>query len=190
MVDEDVMILNLVQDNKKRQFLNDNFDTNNMKSFSAKIYRIGVNPYVLLPKDILNYLFTEAGKEKGHIPVSLIINEKTFIQHLVKYSDKWRLYLNGPMRKVAGKDTGNTIDIKIDHDKEERKISVHAEFEMALQKNKKAKTVFDKLPPSRQKEIHRYISNLKTAEAVDRNIRRAINFLIGKERFIGRDKPL
>jgi uncharacterized protein YdeI (YjbR/CyaY-like superfamily) len=160
-----------------------------MKSFCAKIFKIGINPYVLLPKDILNYLFTETGKDKGHIPVRLIINEKAFIQHLVKYSGKWRLYLNGPMRKTAGKDVGDFIDIKIDHDKEERKMPVHAAFEQTLQKNKKAKNVFDKLPPSRQKEIHRYISNLKTPEAVDRNIKRAINFLLGKERFAGRDKP-
>jgi hypothetical protein len=160
-----------------------------MKSFSAKIYKIGINPYVFLPKDILNYLFTEAGKDKGYIPVRLIINEKAFIQHLVKYSGKWRLYLNGPMRKIAGKDVGDIIEINIDHDKEERKMPVHAAFEQALQKNKKAKAVFDKLPPSLQKEIHRYISNLKTAEAIDRNIKRAINFLLGNERFVGRDKP-
>ena len=42
-----------------------------MKSFSAGIYKIGINPYVLLPENILQYLFKKAGKEKGFIPVSL-----------------------------------------------------------------------------------------------------------------------
>jgi len=35
----------------------------------------------------------------------------------------------------------------------------------------------------------RYLSFLKTEESLDRNITRAINFLLSKEQFIGRDKP-
>ena len=42
--------------------------------FSARIYRIGINPYVLLPAKILKKLFKDAGKEKDNIPVKLIIN--------------------------------------------------------------------------------------------------------------------
>ena len=33
------------------------------------------------------------------------------------------------------------------------------------------------------------IANLKTEKSVERNVTRAINFLLGKERFVGRDKP-
>jgi len=43
--------------------------------------------------------------------------------------------------------------------------------------------------PGRQKEIARYINNLKSEELVEKNIKRAIGFLLEKERFIGRDKP-
>jgi hypothetical protein len=160
-----------------------------MKSFSTKIDKIGINPYVLLPKEILNYLFAEAGKEKGHIPVKIIINDQPFIQTLVKYSGKWRLYLNGPMRKAAGKDVGDMLAVTIDYDATDRTVPIHTKFEAALSKNQKAKTVFDKLPPYLQKEISRYLHNLKTEESIDRNIKKAINFLLGKERFIGRDKP-
>jgi hypothetical protein len=39
-----------------------------------------------------------------------------------------------------------------------------------------------------QKEIMRYINNLKTTESVERNVERAIRFLLGKDRFVGRDK--
>ncbi len=160
-----------------------------MKSFSAKIQIIGVNPYVLLPVQVLQYLFKKAGKDKGHIPVYLIINKQKFIQHLVKYSGDWRLYLNTPMRKTAGKDVGDIIHIKIDFDEEQRITPMHEKFEAALNKSKTAKDCFINLPPSRQKEILRYINNLKTEESVKRNIDRAINFLLDKERFIGRDKP-
>jgi Domain of unknown function (DUF1905) len=110
-----------------------------MKSFSAEIFIIGINPYVLLPEDVLKYLFEKAGKEKGYIPVYLIINKQKFIQHLVKYSGKWRLYLNVSMRKAAGKDVGDIIDIKIDFGDQERITPMHPKFESALNKNKKPK---------------------------------------------------
>ena len=158
-----------------------------MKSFSAKILKIGINPYVLLPDDILNYLFKKAGKEKGHIPVYIIVNKQKFIQHLVKYSGKWRLYLNTPMRKAADKDVGDIIPVKIDYDDQERTTPMNAKFQEALNKNIQAKDVFDKLPPSRRKEIQRYLNNLKTEESLHKNIHRAINSLIGKEKFVGRN---
>jgi hypothetical protein len=158
-----------------------------MKSFSAKILKIGINPYVLLPDDILNYIFETAGKQKGHIPVYMIINKQKFIQHLVKYSGKWRLYLNTPMRKAAGKDVGDIVVIKIDFDEQERTTPMHPKFQEALNKNIQAKDAFDKLSPSRRKEIQRYLNNLKTEEFLSKNIQRAINSLIGKENFVGRN---
>jgi len=155
---------------------------------SGIIYKIGINPYVLLPPAVLKRIFTQAGKEKGHIPVNIIINKKEFIQTLVKYSGKWRLYLNGPMRKTAGKDVGDRIEIDIEYDHGERNTPIHPMLQEALDKNKIAKNNFLKLPPSRQKEIARYINNLKTEESISRNVERAIGFLQGKDRFVGRDK--
>ncbi|MFI5186192.1 MAG: YdeI/OmpD-associated family protein [Chitinophagales bacterium] len=160
-----------------------------MKSFSVKIFKIGVNPYVLLPKDILKYLFIEAGKNKGPIPVSIIIYKQKFAQTLVKYSGKWRLYLNTPMRKAAKKDADDTIKIKIGYDSKERKVPMHPQFETALKNNKKAWEAFEKLTPSRQKEISRYLNHLKTQESLTKNINRAISFLQGKDRFVGRNNP-
>ena len=157
--------------------------------FTTNIFKIGINPYVLLPVAVLNNIFKQAGKEKGHIPVNLIINKKKFIQTLVKYSGKWRLYLNGPMRKIAGKDVGDRIEIDIEYDSGERNTPIHAMLREALDKNKIAKNNFLRLPPSRQKEIARYINNLKTVESIRRNVERAIGFLQGKERFVGREKP-
>ena len=160
-----------------------------MSSFKAEIKIIGVNPYVLLPAIVLKEIFERAGKVKGPIPVKGKINDHNFIQTLVKYSGKWRLYLNTPMRKGAGADVGDIVHVEIQFDETERKIAIHPKFENALKKNKKARMAFEQLSPSRQKEIIRYINFLKTEESVDRNIKRAIQFLSGKERFVGRDGP-
>ena len=159
-----------------------------MKSFSAKIYIIGINPYVLLPPALLKYLFQKAGKDKGAIAVQLEIGGKDFIQNLVKYSGKWRLYLNGPMRKAAGKDVGDTIDIQVDFDAKPRTTPVHPKLKKAFNENPDAKKAFEKLSPSRQKEILRYINSLKSQESVDKNVQRAIAHLIGSKPFIGREK--
>jgi uncharacterized protein YdeI (YjbR/CyaY-like superfamily) len=59
----------------------------------------------------------------------------------------------------------------------------------ALNENPEAKRLFDGLPASRRKEIVKYISFLKTEKSIEKNVDRAMKFLLGKGRFIGRDKP-
>ena len=160
-----------------------------MHSFSAKIFIIGINPYVLVPAAVLAALFKEAGKDKGHIPIKGTINGNPFTQTLVKYSGKWRLYLNTPMRQASNSDVGGTVAMQIQFDPADRTVPIHPKLKAALQKNKPANKIYSSLAPSMQKEICRYIYALKTDESIERNIKKAINFLLGKERFIGRDKP-
>lgn len=150
---------------------------------------IGVNPFVYLPDKVLKSIFVQAGKSKGKIPVKIKIEGHEFIQTLIKYSGEWRLYLNTPMRKAAKKEVGAPADFEIAFDPEKRVIPPHPKFVKALKENKEAKKIFDNLRPSLQLEIIRYLSFLKTEESVNRNVLKAINFLLGKERFIGRDKP-
>jgi uncharacterized protein DUF1905 len=69
-----------------------------MERFTAKILKIGINPYVGLPEDVLNTLFRQADKNKGPIPVRGTLDGKRFKQTLVKYQGAWGLYLNTPMR--------------------------------------------------------------------------------------------
>ncbi len=90
------------------------------------------------------------------------------------------------MRKAAGKDVADIIEIKIDYDSEERTTPTHPKLEKAFKENKKAKAAFDKLSPSRQKEILLYINNLKSEETFDKNIQRAIVHLVGKQNFVDR----
>jgi len=159
-----------------------------MKSLSAKIQIIGVNPYALLPASLLKYLFQKVGKDKGAIPVHLKIGGKDFIQNLVKYSGKWRLYLNGPMRKAAVKDVDDTIEIQIDFDPKPRTTPIHPKLKKVFKENPTAKKAFEKLSTSRQKEILRYINFLKSEESVHKNIKRAIAHLTSNKPFISREK--
>jgi len=160
-----------------------------MIKFRAKIEIIGVNPFVFLPESVLNEVFKQASKNMGKIPVKIKVDGHEFVQTLVKWKGAWRLYLNMPMRKAAQKDVGNIADFEIAYDPIKRVIPIHPKFEKALKENKQAKEIFDSLRPSLQLEINRYFGFLKTEESVDRNVNKAIQFLLGKGRFVGRDKP-
>jgi len=157
--------------------------------FSAQIELIGINPFVHLPKNILMKIFKQAGNTKGPIRIKGTINDLPYTQTLVKYSGDWRLYINTTMLKNSPKRIEEQIEITIAFNPEKREIAFHPKLLAALKKNKNALAVFDTLRPSLQFEIVRYISALKTEESVDRNVTRAIDFLSGKARFIGRDKP-
>jgi methyl coenzyme M reductase gamma subunit len=138
---------------------------------------------------MLKQLFVQANRDKGPIPVKVKLNGYSFKQTLVKYAGKWRLYLNTPMRKATRLEVGDSAKVSVEFDPGERKLTIHPKLETALSKNKSAKEIFDSLPPSRRKEIIRYIGLLKSDEAVDKNVQRALWFLNGKHRFIGRDHP-
>lgn len=160
-----------------------------MYQFSAEIAIIGVNPFVFVPDSILQAIFKQAEKDKGPIPIFGTINDKPYQQTLVKYSGEWRLYINTAMLKNSPQRIGETVEITVDFDPKSRAIEPPESFLKALNENKEAKAVFDGLPASRKLEIVRYLARLKSEEILEKNVGRAIQFLLGKERFVGRDKP-
>jgi len=93
------------------------------------------------------------------------------------------------MLKNSPKRIGEIIEIEIEFDPADRTIKPHPKFLKTLEQNTDAKQVFDCLSASRQKEIIRYISNLKSAYSITKNVQKAIGFLTGKNRFVGREKP-
>lgn len=160
-----------------------------MQTFKANIELIGINPYVSLPDKVLLNLFEEAQKDKGPIPIKGSINGKAYKQTLVRFKGAWRLYINTIMLNDSPKRIGELIEVTVGFDPEERTIAPHPKFIKALNKHKAAKKVFESLRPSLQKEIVRYLANLKTEDSVDKNILKAIDFLTGKGSFVGRKKP-
>ena len=160
-----------------------------MLQFRAAIDIIGVNPFVFVPDEILSENFRQAGKDKGAIPIHGTINGNAYKQTLVKFRGEWRLYINTKMLKRSPERVGETIDITLMFDPSDRTIHPHEKFVNALELNDTAKTIFDSLRPSLKHEIARYIASLKSEESIDRNVEKAIAFLLGNGRFVGRDKP-
>ncbi len=160
-----------------------------MHKFTVVIEIIGVNPFVPIPVDILQEIFRQASKDKGMIPVCGILNGVPYKQTLVKYSGDWRFYINTKMLKNSPKRIGEKVDIEIEYDPESREIQMPESFREALRENQEADAVFKSLSSSRKREIVRYLANLKSADSLKRNIKKALGFLLGNERFVGRDRP-
>lgn len=155
-------------------------------SFDATLAIIGINPFVYLPASILTEILNRAKKDKGKINVKGCINNNDYIQTLLRYKGEWRLYVNTKMLKNSPKRIGELIHITIEIDNEERVLLPHPKLVHALQQNPSAEQRFNDLIPSLKLEIVKYISFLKTEKSIDRNVEKAIRFLLGEGSFIGR----
>ena len=145
-----------------------------MKRFTAPIYKIGINPVVDPPDKVVQAIFAEASRTKGPIPVRGKLNGTDFVQTLVKFRGAWRLYINGPMLNDSGLSVGDTATVDIEFDPRPREVAMPKKFADALRNDGTARVEFDKLTPSRQKEILRYLGSLKTEASIERNVERVI----------------
>src|SRR5215469_4543756 len=150
-----------------------------------------INPYVLVSARRAARIRKDWRKP---LPVRVRVNgkpEKPWRINMMPVGDgSFYLYLHGDVRKESNTKVGDTVILELEFDGEYKSGPVHSMplwFSDALDKNRNAKRAWSELIPSRQKEILRYFSWLKTPEAQVRNAQRAINVLSGgKGRFMGR----
>jgi len=161
-------------------------------SFTATIRVRGINPYVLVNHDQVKKL--KEGRRKP-IPVLVRVNgtpaEPWHINLMPAGDGNFYLYLHGDVRKASNTKAGDVVTIELDFDTEYRNGPLHPMpvwFDRALADNITAKANWNALPPSRQKEVLRYLAALKSDDARERNVARALRALTGDaEHFMGRD---
>jgi hypothetical protein len=100
------------------------------------------------------------------------------------------LYLHGDVRRASRTKVGDRVRVDVEFDSAYRNGPMHpmpSWFRIALSRNARAKAAWNRLIPSRKKEILRYLSRLKSPEARARNVAKALNVLSGKGgRFMAR----
>ena len=151
-----------------------------MPAFVATIRLLGINPYVAVPAAERRALFQAAGRDKGPIPVRGRIDQVPFQQTFVKYQGAWRLYLNTPVRRAAGKDVGDRVTVELAYDPAPRREPVPPALRQAFAGQPRARAAFQSLRASRQKEICRYLTGLKTEQSRARNVQRVLQHLCGE----------
>ena len=154
------------------------------KSFSAVVRTVlgstprTINPCVEVPPAIVAALKAEAGRNQS-LPVRATLQGKVFKANVVIYRGAWRLYLNGTMREIAGVEVGHRVKLTLRHDPVARPTPMPPAFARALARDKRAKAAFERLAPSRRKELLRYLGNLKREESLRRNVERMLKYLKG-----------
>lgn len=145
-------------------------------SFKATIIKVGINPCVDVPLPITKKLQSS----KGYIPVKGTIDGCRFIQTLVPVKDKpYRLFVNGIMLKAAGAGVGDNVSFTIELNENPpsaETIGMPPTLKKRLAREKLSRA-FTTLTPYRQMEVLRYLQQLKTEEALERNIEKIIQQL-------------
>lgn len=160
-------------------------------NFSAKIEIYNGNPYVLVSTERATSLQKDWHKP---MPVLVQINgqpDPAWRINMMPIGDgSFYLYLHGDVRKASDTKVGDTVQVDVVFDKAYKNGPMHPMpdwFEAALAKNPEAKENWEALTPSRQKEILRYFSWLKSDEAKERNLTKAMHVLSGHSgRFMAR----
>lgn len=151
-----------------------------------------INPYVLVSAGRAKRL-----KEGWRKPMPVLVqvngepNPPWRVNMMPVGDGSFYLYLHGAVRKASASAVGDEVEVSVSFDETYRGGPLHdapPEFAARLIAKPKAQAAWRKLPPSRQKEILRYLAMLKSDAAKVRNIERAIRVLSGsKERFLARD---
>ena len=148
--------------------------------FKAKIYQIGINWAVDVPRSITDQMKLE----KGYIRIKGQLNDFNFIQTLVPVKNApYRLFVNFIMMKGGKTALGEVADFKI----EQNFTVVDQMYEMPelladFLAQHQLQAQFDQLSPFRKKDILKYLSYVKTEETMIKNIDKVISQLKNKDK--------
>lgn len=160
--------------------------------FQATIEIYNGNPYVFVSVERANVL--QKGWRKP-MPVFVQINEQpdpAWRINMMPIGDgSFYLYLHGDVRAASKTKVGDKVNVSVVFDSSYENGPMHSMpewFKVPLYANEIAKNAWLALPPSRQKEILRYFSWLKSDDAKARNLEKVLFVLTGHEgRFMARD---
>jgi len=160
--------------------------------FAAVIRIRGINPYLPVSAARARRLQPQWRKP---MPVRVRINgqprQAWRINMMPAGDGSFYLYLHAQVRQASGTAVGDRVDVEVAFDTDYQggpADAMPAWFAKALAANSAAKAHWKALPPSRQKEVLRNFGRLKTDEARERNLEKAMHVLAGKPgRFMARD---
>jgi len=150
-------------------------------SFDGIVYNVGINRCIDVPKKISEIL-----GNKKYIPVILEYGEFSKQTTLMpKGKGHHRVFLNDKLRKLAGMDIGDTIDVSIRKDLTKGEKSVPKEFAIALDITEGGWEAFEKLSSRQRREFINWIESAKKSETKERRVWEAIeklNEFVSKKR--------
>lgn len=151
-----------------------------MLRFSARIEKVGVNPLVAVPLRV-----TREFGLRGFVPVRVWLGDQEFRANLVPEGNgRHRLYLNLPMRRAAGRDVGDRVEIRVTRDAAPPVWRLPRDLAAALRAAGRLEE-FRANSPSRRKEVIRWVTAAKSADTRALRVKKAVTtFLHGPYRSV------
>jgi hypothetical protein len=151
----------------------------------------GINPYVRVSPDQATHL--KPGWRRP-MPVQVQVNGKPEpawrINMMPAGDGGFLLYLHAQVRRASGTAVGDTVRMTLAFD--EHYVGGPVDpmpplLMAALRRNRIARSGWEALTPSLRKEILRYLGRLKSQQALQRNVQKALHVLAGgNARFLAR----
>lgn len=130
--------------------------------------------FIVIPFDVQQVYGT-----RGRVPVTGTINGSPFRTTLSPYGGKHYLGINKVTREKANVRAGELVEIVMDYDSAPRTVELPDDFAQALQANELARSAWDKLSYTKQKEYVRSIEEARKPETRQSRITRTIDRLTG-----------
>ncbi|HTM97579.1 MAG TPA: YdeI/OmpD-associated family protein [Pedobacter sp.] len=149
-------------------------------TFKAKIYTIGINWAVDVPREISEKMLPE----KGYIRIKGQINHFDFIQTLVPVKNApYRLFVNFIMMKGGKTAVGEiaSFEIEQNHTHVDKIYPMPKLLADTLEYHQLTDD-FNQLTPTRIKDILKYLFYVKTEETLKKNIDKVVTQLKNKEK--------
>lgn len=96
---------------------------------------------------------------------------------IVRMGGTYFLGMTQAIRKAVGKDPGDTVEVTVEKDEEERRVEPVPAFRAALQVQPAALAFFESLSYSRQKDYNDWIGEAKREETRTARIEKAVALL-------------
>jgi hypothetical protein len=108
------------------------------------------------------------------VKVLATFNGMEYRGSLVRMGECYMLGMTQEIRKKIGKDFGDTIDVTIEKDEEERVVEIPSDFSDAMKHNMLAQKTYEKLSFTGKKEYVTWITDAKREETRIDRIEKAV----------------
>ena len=128
--------------------------------------------YFTAPFDVQEVFGTRA-----RVPVRGTINGVPYRSSIMNMGDGHMMVVNRELREAAKVKAGDTVEIVMERDTEQRTVELPPDFKKALAAAPMASAFFDKLSYTHRKEYVRWITSAKRGETRNSRLEKAIPML-------------
>jgi len=123
------------------------------------------------------------GEGARRFPVVATVNGYTWRTSVARMGDEFLLGLNKEVRRGAGVEAGDEVEVTVELDTAPREVEVPEALAAALAADPQAKSSFEHLAFSHRKEYARWVAEAKQQETRQRRVRQALEMIrAGKTR--------